>query len=192
MSALLVPVGLFLVLFAHEALLAWTRNALVAERGAPLLSLLAAGTMLNGLMNVPYALQLARGNTRIGIGINVALCLLLVPAMLALTARYGVAGGAAVAPILNGLYLLVGLPLTCRLCPGMGAGSFYASLLRHQGAAVALLLAARWLYPRLDSPLLEAAGLALVLLAALALSVAATPQAREAARSLRAVRPLAR
>jgi O-antigen/teichoic acid export membrane protein len=176
MGALLIPVGVFLALFAYEVLLVWTRNALVAERGAVLLSLLSAGILLNGLMNVPYALQLARGNTAIGIGINSVLCLILVPAMYVLTASYGVAGGAAVSPILNGLYFAFGLPLIRRFClPSASVWRFYADLLRRQGLAIALLVAARFFLPMGGSAIVTLVELALILLACVAASVLLSP-----------------
>lgn len=181
MAALLVPVGLFLALFAPEVLLVWTHNAVVAERGSTLLSLLSAGTLLNGLMNVPYALQLARGNTVIGIGINSVLCLLLVPAVYVLTGSYGVAGGAAVSPILNGLYLVFGLPLIAWFClRSESIWRFYAALLRRQGLAICLLVAARVMLPMANSTLGALAELALIIGVCVAASLALSPAVHKA------------
>jgi O-antigen/teichoic acid export membrane protein len=180
MNALLVPVSLFLVLFAHELLALWTRNPEIAYRSAPLLALLGIGTLLNGFMNIPFALQLARGNSRLSFTICVMLCVLLVPAMLVLTGRFGIVGGAAVSPILNGLSLLIGLPLTYRKCLGSSHWtSFYSSLMRQQGPAFLLLVAIRWIVPLSANPVLQGLELAAAFAASLALSVALTPRARE-------------
>lgn len=180
MHALLVPLGVFLVLFAPEVLLLWTRDPQLALRSAPLLALLAGGILLNGFMNIPYALQMARENTRIGLLSNILLCILLVPAMIFLTGRYGILGGAMVSPILNVLYVALALAPTYRRCLGSGDWpAFYGALARQQGPAVLVLLVLRWAVPA-DAP---AAVLALILagalLASLAVSVLGTRDARE-------------
>lgn len=180
LNALLVPAAIFLMLFSHELLLLWTRDPAIAARSAPLLSLLAAGAMLNGLMNVPFALQLARGNTALGLRINLVLCVLLVPAILLLTNRYGIIGGATVSPLVNGLYLLVGLPLTYKLCMGSGRWmDFYLNFLKQQGLAIIALLAARQMFPSGAAWLVQVLLLVLVLAFAYVASMTASPAARE-------------
>lgn len=180
MNALLVPVCLFLALFSHELLLLWTRDPLIALRVAPLLSLLVVGTLLNGFMNVPYALQLARANARIGLAINSVLCVLMVPVIVVLTDRYGIVGGAAVSPILNGLYLVAGLPLTYRLCAGPGwRRNFLSDLARQQGMPILLLVAVRLVLPEGVAPALLALALATAFTCAMALSIFSTPATKE-------------
>jgi O-antigen/teichoic acid export membrane protein len=179
MHALLVPLGVFLMLFPHEVLLLWTRNPALAARSAPLLVLLAGGTLLNGFMNVPYALQMARANTAIGLKINLALCGLLVPAILVLTSRMGILGGAMVSPILNALYLLFALPPTYRQCLGANDWpDFYFDLLRRQGGAVLLLLGLRAVISPDGPPVFLAIALAGALCASLVVSILCTPAAR--------------
>jgi O-antigen/teichoic acid export membrane protein len=179
MHALLVPMGAFLILFPDEVLRIWTHDADLAARAAPLLALLAAGAVLNGFMNVPYALQMARGNTAIGVGINIVLCVLLVPGMLSLTNRYGVLGGALVSPILNALYLMLALPRTLRECLGGGGWlRFYGALFTQQVPTVLLLLAIRWWISPDLSTLPLSIVLAATLLAALLLSLICTEDAR--------------
>ena len=87
-------------------MLLWTRNSLTAERSYLLVSLLIVGTALNGLMNVPYALQLANGWTRLTLIINLIAIALLVPMIIFMTSRFGAVGGASVWIILNGSYVL--------------------------------------------------------------------------------------
>ena len=62
-SVLLLPMALIVGLFAPELLLVWTRNPELVTHTHLLVSLLVTGSALNGLMNVPYALQLAAGWT---------------------------------------------------------------------------------------------------------------------------------
>ena len=119
MSALMLPLAIIIGMFSYEIALVWLRDPAIAKNVAPIASILVIGTCLNGLMNIPYALQLAYGNTKIGLSINLCLVAVMVPAMVFATSRYGVTGGAAMWGAINGLYLLVGLPLTHKyLLPG--------------------------------------------------------------------------
>jgi O-antigen/teichoic acid export membrane protein len=61
MSVLILPVAIVIALFSYEVILLWTQNQATAERTHLLVSILICGTALNGLMNLPYALQLAFG-----------------------------------------------------------------------------------------------------------------------------------
>ena len=82
-------------------------------------------TALNGLMNVPFALQLARGWTSLSVKINVFLTLVACPAVILAAQRYGTVGPAMVWPILMALYMAIALPAIHRaLLPGLGAQWF--------------------------------------------------------------------
>ena len=179
MNALLVPAAAFMALFSHQIMLMWLGAGEAAVRAAPLLQLLAGGLLLNGLMNMPYALQLARGNTRLALAINGALCVLIVPAIFLLVGAYGLQGGAAVSVLMNGLYLAVGLPLTYRACLRSGGSArFYLRLLSQQGVALVILVAA-WLWLPVSLPAwATAVVLALALTFAMLASLAFTPSAR--------------
>jgi hypothetical protein len=58
-------------------------------------------------MHVPWTLQLAHGWTSLGITVNSIALLVLVPLIVALTSRYGAAGGAMAWALLNTGYLAV-------------------------------------------------------------------------------------
>ena len=58
--------------YPGSVLLLWTGNAEVASRTAVPLALLFAGTAINGIMNLPYALQLAHGWTRLATSLEPA------------------------------------------------------------------------------------------------------------------------
>ena len=119
MAVLILPLSFVIGIYSYEIAFLWLRDASIARSVAPIASLLVVGTCLNGLMNIPFALQLARGNTRIGLYINFCLVAALVPAMIFATYQYGVVGGAAMWGVINGAYLLVGLPITHKyLLPG--------------------------------------------------------------------------
>ncbi|OGT17754.1 MAG: hypothetical protein A3J49_18445 [Gallionellales bacterium RIFCSPHIGHO2_02_FULL_57_16] len=119
MAALIAPVAAMLFFCSYEVIELWTGAAETAKNAAPIVSLLIVGTALNGLMNLPYALQLAHGRTDIGLALNLALISLAFPTLIFMAKTYGAVGGAAVWASLNALYLLVGIPVTHRkLLPG--------------------------------------------------------------------------
>ena len=90
------------------------QNVDIALFASPIVPLLSIGMALNGLMVMPYALQLSHGWTSIGLFITVFLIITLVPAVYFMATHYGAVGAAAVWPALNGIYMLIGAPLTHR------------------------------------------------------------------------------
>jgi O-antigen/teichoic acid export membrane protein len=101
-----------IALFSSDILRLWTGSAVTAQNAAPIVSVLVLGTALNGLMNLPYALQLACGWTSLGLRINIFLIATMVPAIFFMASRYGPIGAAAVWVALNSIYMLIGVPLT--------------------------------------------------------------------------------
>jgi O-antigen/teichoic acid export membrane protein len=119
MSVLVLPLAVTIGFFSNEIAFLWLQDSSIAKEVAPIASLLVIGTSLNGMMNIPFALQLAYGNTKIGLYVSACLVAGLVPAMILAVSQYGVTGGAAIWGVINGLYLLVALPLTHKsLLPG--------------------------------------------------------------------------
>jgi O-antigen/teichoic acid export membrane protein len=111
LSLLLIPIAVILSLFSKDILLLWTGNPVVAEKAYLLVSALTIGTSLNGLMNVPYALQLAYGWTKLAFYINLVAIAILIPLMFLLTTYYGAIGAAVVWVILNSGYVLIGIQI---------------------------------------------------------------------------------
>lgn len=86
-----VTVGILLV----ELLLAlWTGNERLAAAVSPIASIMMLGYALNGLAHLPYALLLAKGETRSLNKIYVALIATVTPTTAIMAMRYGVTGGA--------------------------------------------------------------------------------------------------
>lgn len=112
MSVLILPVATLVAFFSYDIASVWLHNQRVAEEVAPIATLLIIGTCLNGLMNVPFALQLAYGRTKIGLYINFCLALFSVPGIIFLTFQYGAIGGAAMWVTVNAIYLFIGIPVT--------------------------------------------------------------------------------
>jgi O-antigen/teichoic acid export membrane protein len=109
LGVLVLPIGVTLSLFSKDILLLWTGNPLIAEKSYIIVSLLAIGTTLNGLMNVPYALQLAYGWTALSLYTNVVAIFILIPSLFWLTGHYGAIGASGVWAVLNSGYVLIGI-----------------------------------------------------------------------------------
>lgn len=106
-SVLIVPTALVLMIFGEDLLVLWTRDITLARDTAPLVALLTLGTLLNGLMNIPYNLQLAYGWSGFAVRVNMMAVAILVPAILWVTPRYGAVGAAWAWVILNTGYVLI-------------------------------------------------------------------------------------
>ena len=143
MAALIVPSAAVIGAFSEPLLLLWTQDPSLARAAAPIASLRVIGTALNGLMNVPYALQLAHGWTVVPLRINVVLACVAVPMVLWLTPKYGALGAAMMWPVINLIYILVAVPVTHRHFPGQTAGRW---LWREVGRPVlmSLVVVAVW------------------------------------------------
>ena len=113
-SVLVLPAALVVVFFSREILLLWTQNPVTTEHSYLLVSILVMGTALNGLMNIPFALQLAFGWTRLSIFVNLVSVLLLMPLMIVLTTWFGAVGAASVWVIVNGANIIFSIPIMHR------------------------------------------------------------------------------
>ena len=109
LAVVLIPASLVMAAFSEPLMIAWTGNRDLAERTAPLLSLLALGTMCNGFMHVPYMAQLAHGWTGLAVRINVVAVCIIVPVIIWSVPKYGVLGAAWSWLLLNAGYVLIGV-----------------------------------------------------------------------------------
>jgi O-antigen/teichoic acid export membrane protein len=114
MSVIILPVAVTIVLFSSEILFMWTRDAVTVQHTYRIVSLLSMGTALHGLINLPYALQLAYGWTSLMLSTNVIGVIVLAPLLVIITLHYGVLGAAAVWVALNLGYVLITLQLMHR------------------------------------------------------------------------------
>ncbi|KAF0126450.1 MAG: polysaccharide biosynthesis protein [Elusimicrobia bacterium] len=110
-SVLILPVAAILVLFSYEVMLFWTHSNATAAQTYLLVSILVCGSALNGLMNPPYALQLAFGWTRLSVIKNIVAVVLVVPGIILMADRYGATGAAFAWLLLNLGYLVFEIPV---------------------------------------------------------------------------------
>ena len=94
LAVVVAAVSLVLIVFASDVIYLWTGDHALATKVALPLSILVAGTALNGLMNLPYAMQLANGWTRFARNLNLVALFLGIPFCLWATSFYGMAGAA--------------------------------------------------------------------------------------------------
>ena len=71
-----------LIVFRYQAMLLWTGDPVLVQQVAPLMAVLALGTLLNGLMWIPYHMMLAHGWTTLTIKVNIVAVSILVPAII--------------------------------------------------------------------------------------------------------------
>lgn len=107
MAALVIPVAMIFIGFAQEILYIWTGNHVLSAQGRWVLAFLILGNACNGIMNTPYALQLASGWTKLSFWVNMGAIVLLMPAIWLAATHYGAVGGAAVWAVLNLGYVLL-------------------------------------------------------------------------------------
>lgn len=109
LAALLIPAALVIAAFADPLLMIWTGDAKLAQQVAPLLTLLALGTLCNGFMFVPYSTQLAHGWTGFAVRMNIVAIAFIVPAILWAVPRFGAVGAAWAWLALNVGYVFIAI-----------------------------------------------------------------------------------
>lgn len=150
LAVCLFPLALLLAVLSRQVVEAWTGNPGIAAQAAPVISVLAAGTALHGVMFLPYALQLAYGETRMAVTISVVLTATVTPLLVLLAISRGPIGAAFAWLALHVFYL------------------FFGTWLTHRKLLVGT--ATRWLLVDVGVPLAICAALAAIALACLALT----------------------
>lgn len=106
MALLVIPAAAVLAGLSEHALYAWTGDAKLSSDGKWILALLIFGNACNGLMNIPYALQLAAGWTKLALWVNSVTLAFLLPLIWWAASTYGAIGGAAVWALVNVIHIV--------------------------------------------------------------------------------------
>lgn len=138
LASIVFSMAMAMIVYGEDFLILWVGQSTFAPSTVTSIALLAAGSALNAVMHIPFALQLAFGRVRLAFGISVALAILMVPLIIVLANRYGAVGGASAWLVLNIVYVAGGAWLTHR------------RLLRGEGA--------RWILQGVGVPLVLVAG----------------------------------
>ena len=148
--------AIVLIIFADTVLSVWTRNPTLTEDAAPILRVLAFGTLLSGFVGVPYQMQLAYGWTKLIVKMNFIAVALLVPMLLLVVPRYGGIGAAWVWVALNAGYLLFGIHfMHSRLLPSEKRRWYSRDVIVPASAAAAAALACRYCMPNRANTMIE-------------------------------------
>ena len=105
-----IPVALVLAFFAEPVLWAWTGNVDIARQAAPVLTLYALGNGVLALAAFPYYLQFAKGDLTLHLIGNALFVVLLIPALIWATWRYGMIGAGYAWLGANTAYFLFWIP----------------------------------------------------------------------------------
>lgn len=179
-SVLLLPAALVIAFFSREILRVWTRNPTIVENAHLIVSLLIIGTALNGLMNVPYALQLAHGWTRLALYQNMIAVALLMPLLVWSANRYGGVGAATIWIAVNAGYVLIGVQVMhTRLLRGEKRAWYLRDVGLPLVGSLVVVLAGRIFFPLHASTAVTVMALVLVSLLALAATGILTSLVRE-------------
>jgi len=148
--------AIVLIIFADTVLSAWTGNRTLTQDAAPILRVLAFGTLLNGFMGIPYQMQLAYGWTKLTIQMNVVAVAVLVPILFLVVPRYGGMGAAWVWVGLNAGYLLLGIYfMHLRLLRSEKWRWYGRDVIAPTSAALATALACRYCMPNRAGTMIE-------------------------------------
>ena len=151
MSIVLVPAGLMLIFFSEQILYAWTGDSHLAHKSSLLVAILATGTILNGLMHLPYMLQLASGWSMLAVKINLVAVIILVPVISWITPQYGSIGAACIWVVINAGYLVFGIHfMHLRLLPLEKKKWYIWDLLIPSFSAMVVVLISYFIHPQLD------------------------------------------
>ncbi len=186
MGVLVIPAATVFALFGREIMLLWTGSPEAAAATRVVVALFAIGTALHGLTNIPYALQLAAGWTKLALYTNVAAIVVLLPAVIVLSGRYGVVGAGIVWVALNVGYATIGVGIMHRrLLRGELMRWYVADVGLPLVASVAAAGLVRAAIPAPSGSLGLAATVSVAVVVTYAAAAAATPVGRNVLRRRR-------
>jgi len=114
LACALMPAGALLILFPAEILTLWLGDPQLVRQVAPVLTIMALGSLLNTLAHLGHAMQLAAGLARLGLYANIFMVTITVPAIFIAVRQGGVLGAAWVWVALNATYIIAGIPIMHR------------------------------------------------------------------------------
>ena len=106
MTVLMGSAAVVLMVFGDRVLLLWTADPVLTNQTAPLMVVLTLGNLINGLLWIPYQMQIAHGWTALTIQVYSVAVAVLVPAIALVAPIYGGVGTAWVWVTINVGYLV--------------------------------------------------------------------------------------
>ena len=111
MAIVIIPFSIWLSIYSNQILYIWTQNHLIADNTSSALSILALGSMFNGIMHMPYALQLTYHFTKLSLIQNIVSVILLAPLTYIFATYYTLTETAIPWLLVNFSYILIAAPL---------------------------------------------------------------------------------
>ncbi len=183
-SVTLGSAAIVLIVFSHTFLTLWTQNLELTIRVAPLLSLLAIGNLLNGLLRLPGHATYAYGWTTLLLYTNVLAVLIIVPAIIWATPRFGAKGAALVwVAYTSGGILIVPHFMHRRILKGEKWSWYFKDVIGPLCAATTMAIAVFWLIPNPTGIIEQVSQLMLAGTVTLASSSLAAPLLRRKIKS---------
>lgn len=154
-TTMTAPLAVLLAVYGEGVVFGWSGNATLARNVGPILAITSLGTFLNGLMYMPYQLQLAHGWTSLAMRTNAIAALILIPSIFAVVPRFGVMGASVVWLALNvGYFVFHVWFMHRRLLRSETAAWYLTDVAAPLGAAALAVVMLRLLMP----PALEGRG----------------------------------
>lgn len=114
MALSIIPAAMVIAVFSKQILWIWTGNSEIAAEASMIVSLITLGTMLNGLVNIPYSIQLAHGYLKLSLLVNFFSAVILVPVFYFGVTTYGVIAAGWIWFLLNLSYVLINVSMMHR------------------------------------------------------------------------------
>lgn len=178
----IVPAALVISFFSDYLLLFWTNDLQTTNAVSPIVSVLSIGTLLYGLMYLPFQLQMAYGWTRLTITVSAIVVAFLIPALFWVVDPYGAVGAAWVWVGANAIFIMVELPLMHRrLMPGELSNWYKKDVLPAFLAALMSVSIGRILVsePSLSTPLDSMVVLILISIITMGVTMISMPLGRD-------------
>ncbi len=110
-ATIVFPVGLFVILFAHDILWVWTKNEATVQATSLMVQVLTAGNIFSCLMGMPTGVVQAQGNTRFLFLQNTVALAVVVPLLFVLTKSNGSLGATYVLLLMYAGCVAFSIPL---------------------------------------------------------------------------------
>lgn len=174
-----LPAGMLLVVMGQPILQLWTSDPALSSSTAPLLALLAAGCLFNGVMHIPYMLQLAHGWSSFALRVNMISAAIYIPVLFLVARHYGAIGVASCWLGLNVMTMLVSVPFMHRRLLPFEMGQWYVhDLLLPLASVTVTLVVFSLLAPASMTKVLQTAYLAMAGAVAMASCILASNRLR--------------
>lgn len=124
-SVIVGSISAVLIIMSERVVLLWTGDLDLTTQVSPVLSIMAAGNLLNAICHIPYYSELARGKFGLVLAIYFVGLILIVIGLLLAVPLFGAIGAASIWAIVNAIYFFVGVSLINRRLQIEGLWGWY-------------------------------------------------------------------